>query len=299
MKEKLKQLSFLFTILFFGVVLSGTKACQEDYFFATQTTGVTDPDANDGDGTPTATPTVTRTGTTTPTPTPSRTATTAPTTSVVPTATVGPTVSVVPTATVKTAALVSGFSFKSDLPDATKEDLADKEKKTEETNNSSSVSGAETETVKPSNWLGTAFSKEGKFIDSDGDGFADEYELAKGSNPKNRNSVPDISSLGKFDDRVFRNDVDKDGCTDTIETGSNRDPLTANEDISDSDGDCLSDEFETANNLGQAKADSDGDGLDDGAEVGYGTNPYVKDTDGDGISDGVEVREGKDPLVKG
>ncbi len=43
-------------------------------------------------------------------------------------------------------------------------------------------------------------------------------------------------------------------------------------------------------------ADSDGDGLSDVYETGTGTNPYNADTDGDGISDGIEISLGTNPL---
>ena len=43
--------------------------------------------------------------------------------------------------------------------------------------------------------------------------------------------------------------------------------------------------------------DSDGDGLSDGQEWKLGTNPNSADTDGDGWSDSEELEEGTDPLL--
>jgi hypothetical protein len=41
--------------------------------------------------------------------------------------------------------------------------------------------------------------------------------------------------------------------------------------------------------------DSDGDGLSDDLESSYGTNPYNPDTDGDGSNDRFEIEEDTDP----
>ncbi len=43
-------------------------------------------------------------------------------------------------------------------------------------------------------------------------------------------------------------------------------------------------------------SDSDGDGLSDADEIRLGTNPYRQDTDGDGYPDGLEVALGSNPL---
>ncbi len=48
---------------------------------------------------------------------------------------------------------------------------------------------------------------------------------------------------------------------------------------------------------GQELIDSDGDGLSDDYERTIGTDPTLYDTDGDGIGDGVEVKMGLDPLT--
>ena len=66
----------------------------------------------------------------------------------------------------------------------------------------------------------------------------------------------------------------------------------------DTDGDGLSDAYETTLGTDPLLADTDGDGLNDGLEVQLGTNPLLTDTDGDGLSDGTEVNTTHtDPLV--
>ncbi|MHA1976338.1 MAG: hypothetical protein ACW98I_05500 [Candidatus Hodarchaeales archaeon] len=69
----------------------------------------------------------------------------------------------------------------------------------------------------------------------------------------------------------------------------------------DSDGDGLTDIFETQIGTDPTKMDSDGDGLPDGVELAvYRTDPRIYDMDSDGLSDGAEVSyyEGRnlDPL---
>lgn len=86
---------------------------------------------------------------------------------------------------------------------------------------------------------------EESFLDSDGDGIADGYEIWDlGTDP-------------------YLADTDSDGFTDGYEIFVlHTDPLTATED-----------------------KDSDGDGLSDQKEMEAGTNPYLADSDFDGISD--------------
>jgi len=61
----------------------------------------------------------------------------------------------------------------------------------------------------------------------------------------------------------------------------------------DTDGDGLSDNFETANGLNPNSVDTDGDGLNDKFELDVSmTNPANSDSDGDGLSDGAEVSSG-------
>lgn len=74
--------------------------------------------------------------------------------------------------------------------------------------------------------------------------------------------------------------------------------ITDNE--TDSDGDGMSDAWETAHNLnpdepGDGDADNDGDGLSNREEHNAGTNPDKKDSDGDTLSDQWELDNGLDP----
>jgi hypothetical protein len=69
-------------------------------------------------------------------------------------------------------------------------------------------------------------------------------------------------------------------------------------DPNDSDGDGLTDAFETANGYDELNPDSDSDGIDDGEEINvYGTDPMNSNTDGDFITDGYEPAMGMDPAV--
>ena len=72
-------------------------------------------------------------------------------------------------------------------------------------------------------------------------------------------------------------------------------------DLTDSDGDGMSDVFETTYGLNpgfdDSADDADGDGLSNIDEFTEGTSPLVADTDGDGMSDGDEVLAGLDPLA--
>lgn len=73
----------------------------------------------------------------------------------------------------------------------------------------------------------------------------------------------------------------------------------------DTDGDGISDRFETGTGIyvsptdtgtSPTQSDTDGDGLTDGQEVNsYASNPNIKDTDGDGFEDGFEVFTGFSP----
>lgn len=129
-----------------------------------------------------------------------------------------------------------------------------------------------------------------RVIDSDGDGFPDEYEvLHAGSN----------TGLNRDDD--LENDGAGDGLTNWEEYELGTDPTLA-----DSDGDGLDDGDEVTGAgvrppTDPTSDDTDGDGLKDGVESNTGafagagntgTNPILPDTDGDGLTDGAENNSG-------
>ncbi len=97
--------------------------------------------------------------------------------------------------------------------------------------------------------------------DSDGDGYFDGEEIAKGYNP---------NGLG-------RSDEDKDGLPDWWEElyGLNK------------------------NDASDAELDDDQDGLSNKEEFQYYSNPKNPDTDSDGVEDGEEVLQGQNPAGEG
>ena len=68
-------------------------------------------------------------------------------------------------------------------------------------------------------------------------------------------------------------------------------------DVTDPDGDLLTNSQERELGTDPNNADTDGDGLADNIELARGTDPLDEDTDGDGLADGGEVQFDLDPLV--
>lgn len=154
--------------------------------------------------------------------------------------------------------------------------------------------------------------------DTDGDGLADQDEVARGTNPMSNDSDED----GVFDGyevsvglNPLSSDSDGDGVSDydevaneTVDPGSgdaDGDGLTdgfegqvslTNPNDADSDDDGLGDGDEWNRGTDPLSPDSDGEGLSDGFEVGQGTNPLTGDSDGDGVDDGYETGRGMNPL---
>ncbi len=87
-------------------------------------------------------------------------------------------------------------------------------------------------------------------------------------------------------------DTDGDGLTDDYESSIGTDANNW-----DTDGDGLSDQEEDQNyGTDPNTSDTDGDGISDGEEINnYGTDPASSDTDGDGLNDGDEVNNSTDP----
>ncbi|MFA6551369.1 MAG: hypothetical protein WCV41_02475 [Patescibacteria group bacterium] len=72
------------------------------------------------------------------------------------------------------------------------------------------------------------------------------------------------------------------------------------DEITDTDGDGLTDGEEKRLGADPNNSDTDGDGLFDREEVRiYKTNPLITDTDGDGYTDGAEVKNGYNPAGAG
>ena len=122
--------------------------------------------------------------------------------------------------------------------------------------------------------------------DTDGDGFGNALETAKGSDPLNISSVPNF-------------DADGDGLKDDVERQAKLDPHNA-----DTDGDGKKDGEEgiTADRdtdgiidaLESSALDDDQDGVNNEFDS-ENTNPD-NDTDGDGYGNALEVAEGSNPL---
>ena len=149
--------------------------------------------------------------------------------------------------------------------------------------------------------------KDGRPIDTDGDGVPDVVEKQQGTDPKDPHSrrdtdgdghpdwVEDIAGSDKNDPNSVPKDTDGDGVPDVVERNQGTNPKDAN-DFRDTDKDGVPDYVEAIDGTDPKKADTDGDGLTDGKEKELGTDPLKKDTDGDGVDDGQEVKDGTDPL---
>jgi len=109
-----------------------------------------------------------------------------------------------------------------------------------------------------------------EFVDTDGDGMADAWEVEHFTNLV-RNGTGDADSEGLLDLDEYENGMDPNA--------------------SDTDGDGMEDDDEVTYRDGlAADTDTDGDGLMDADEYWrYGSDPSMMDTDGDGLNDGFEV----------
>jgi Bacterial TSP3 repeat len=117
-------------------------------------------------------------------------------------------------------------------------------------------------------------------IDSDNDGWSDQYEKKLGADPKDSRNTPDPLA-----------DNDIDGLVNEKERDYGTDPTDP-----DTDNDSLSDSQEVAWEKSDPRdSDTDNDGLNDFNEILNGTNPRLPDSDGDGWLDKAEVDAGSDP----
>jgi hypothetical protein len=143
-------------------------------------------------------------------------------------------------------------------------------------------------------------------IDTDGDGFSDELEIQRGTDPTlwdtDGDGLSDGDEVGAQSDGYGTNplafDTDGDGHGDGEELLAGADPLDpASTPAADADGDGLTDERELALGTDPNNPDTDEDGLFDGEEVDeVGTDALKYDTDGDGFGDNNEVVNGSDPF---
>jgi hypothetical protein len=295
----LKRCSATLAIFSVALLVSGTKACREDYDLGSQSANT---------GTPTPTPDVGTDGTTTPT------ATATPTTD----DGTDPNPEVSPTPTTAPAAPVS---FGEDDP----ADIFQELSKAGEGSAAEKV-GAVARASADGNWLGKNFNggnnntgNAGAWLDSDGDGFSDGLENDLGSDPLDPLFSPDAKTSTDLNARVRAIDNDLDGLSNDEELALGTDPASSDSDgdfrpdgaevlskadpknrddkYLDEDGDGLSDAYEIEQGLNTSKMDSDNDGLRDDLEIVVGSNPLKADSDNDGISDGKEFDLGSDPTV--
>lgn len=277
-----------------GLLLSGTKACQEDYDLGSRSSGRET-------ATPTPTPTETDDGLgeETPTPTP------------VPTGSPTATVSASPTPDTATAFLGALAAVAKEYS-GKEEDSGPPSNRADLNSERGSLGG---------NWLGRSYVKESndELFDSDGDGYSDDLERSLGTDPRDEYAQPnpgasvlmnrfrgvddDYDGLSNADEAKLgtnpnRADTDEDEVRDGAEFASDSDPLDPASMPVDRDGDGLSDRYEEEAGTNAALSDSDNDKLVDSIEVAIGTNPLMADSDGDGILDGREYQSGSDPLVK-
>lgn len=284
-----------------GVVVGGTKACQEDYSVGGQTKL-----KDTATATATTTETADAESTETPTPTPTTTSIVTP----IATFTSTPEVSI-------QAANSNGlYQQLSALGEHSAE------KKAAAAIGAGAVGrvGADA----GGNWLGRGFNsaKNGAgngWIDSDGDGFSDSFEQQRATDALDSMDVPSGVATSKLNQRVRALDPDLDGLVtaeevrigtnpnsldsdldgraDGAEVLSDGDPLAPGDQYPDSDGDGISDSYERDNNMDPQRLDSDGDGLRDDLEVTVGSDARNPDSDSDGISDGKEFDLSSDPVL--
>jgi hypothetical protein len=259
--SRLDRFASALVVLSVGVLVSGTKACQEDYQFAAQST-VTPTTTETPEGTITGSPTVTG--------------------SVTPVATATGTITVAPTETEDTeVATGDGDLFQELSALGTKSEGG-------AVGAASAGSGA-----KIDNWLGEAFAKDdGSWQDADADGFSDAMEKASESDSQNANSTPNEPGTTKLEERISPQDVELE--TRRLAEESKGDGEEGNVDT-DSDG--IPDEVERQRGMNSAAVDSDAEGLRDDRELVLGTNPLRADSDADGISDNREYLNGLDPTI--
>ena len=117
-------------------------------------------------------------------------------------------------------------------------------------------------------------------IDSDNDGWPDQYEQKLGTDPKDSKNTPDPFADNDIDGLV--NEKERDWGTDPTDPDTDDDNLSDNQEVTWKKSDPLD-------------SDTDNDGLNDFNEFLKGTNPRVPDSDGDGWLDKAEIDAASDP----
>jgi hypothetical protein len=288
LKPKNSRLAVL-PLLMVSVFLLGTKECQEDYEFGSQTKVV-------ATGTPTATPD--EDGTATPTPTPTATGTVAPSaTAIAATPTAAPAVE-------RAALRTDGGSFLQGLAELAKRDEdagagSDARSSSASTDAGEGPANPYAAVGAAQNWLGRAFQRDVK--DTDNDGFSDWLEESFGTNPKDSRSIPPAPVTRLKGDALLESDGD--GQLNAVEAAAGTDPRNPRSRVAlgvagiDSDGDTVPDAVERRFGSDAKLFDSDRDGASDAQELAIGSDPLNRDSDGDGILDGKEVEFGSDPVL--
>ena len=159
---------------------------------------------------------------------------------------------------------------------------------------------------------GQAGAQDAAALDTDGDGFSDELELQRGTDPTlwdtDGDTLSDGDEVGAESDVYGTDplafDTDGDNWGDGFEIYNYSDPLdpaSVPASVLDWDEDGLSNGDEWDLGTDPTKPDTDDDGISDFGEVGFepgsgtGTDPLAFDTDGDGYGDGEEWYGGSDP----
>ena len=285
---RLERCATVLLIVAIGALVSGTKACQEDYDFASQS------NVPANTGTPsdsaTATQTVTATGSATVTITPTGTIVQV-TGTVTPAETAEPDVTDDPNAGDETTQGASGGGDLFNELSSLGEDKSRIGARDLKNAPSSDKRGGN----KGSNWLGEAFTKDtdGAWRDRDGDGFSDNLEEEADSDPKDAGSIPKLEASSRLEDRIRPQEVEQEA-----DRRGDESRFAGEDEVEvDTDVDGIPDEVEIQRGLNPASMDSDQDGIRDDRELVLGTNPLRIDSDSDGISDSREYSAGLDPTI--
>jgi len=120
------------------------------------------------------------------------------------------------------------------------------------------------------------------FVDSDGDGLSDSFEITSGLDPNDDGTTdPNNGASGDPDGDLLFN-IDEQ-------------TARSNPQVADTDDDGLNDRQEVDFGSSPTNTDSDSDGLDDEEEFSEGTNPNSNDSDNDTLTDFFEVEFGLNP----